>query len=262
MQVSPATTVIPLGPKVSFEEACTLPLACSSHVTLSTAPPTNVLCTPVMTAAIGLYKRLGLPTPENRPPSPIPVVIYGASSVVGSYAVQLAKLSNLRVIGIAGASADIPRELGADEGNANINSCAILLKSQSRLYIYMLTMLHLIYSHRLSRENTLAAGLCDRRRARRPRLLRALRIRLHFHRRLRPHAGQGARASRRVLNDGARERRGSRLAAPEIGDACGADGRPHGTRRERGICGPSVQAARCVDRGREVPGEQGMIMDW
>ncbi|KAF7973887.1 hypothetical protein HWV62_14018 [Athelia sp. TMB] len=94
--VSPASTVIPLGPKVSFEEACTLPLA-------------------FMTAAIGLYKRLGLPPPEDRPPNPIPVIIYGASSVVGSYAVQLAKLSNLRVIGIAGASADIPRELGADE---------------------------------------------------------------------------------------------------------------------------------------------------
>lgn len=74
-----------------------------------------------MTAAIGLYIRLGLPQPDAPAHTPFPIVIYGASSVVGSYAVQLAKLSNLQVIGIAGASKDVPTELGADEGGLFID---------------------------------------------------------------------------------------------------------------------------------------------
>lgn len=42
------------------------------------------------------------------------VIIYGASSSVGAYAVQLAKRTGLYVIGIAGESCDYVNSLGAD----------------------------------------------------------------------------------------------------------------------------------------------------
>ena len=42
------------------------------------------------------------------------VIIYGASTSVGAYAVQLAKKAGLFVVGIAGASKDYAKELGAD----------------------------------------------------------------------------------------------------------------------------------------------------
>jgi NADPH:quinone reductase-like Zn-dependent oxidoreductase len=41
-------------------------------------------------------------------------VIYGASSSVGSYAVQLAKLSGFYVVGIAGAGSEYAKSVGAD----------------------------------------------------------------------------------------------------------------------------------------------------
>lgn len=48
-----------------------------------------------MTAAIGLFVKLGLPTPEapSTASPPIPVLIYGAATTVGVYATQLAKVS-------------------------------------------------------------------------------------------------------------------------------------------------------------------------
>lgn len=47
-----------------------------------------------MTAALGLFERLGLPTPDapSTASPPTPVLIWGASSAVGIYAVQLAKV--------------------------------------------------------------------------------------------------------------------------------------------------------------------------
>jgi NADPH:quinone reductase-like Zn-dependent oxidoreductase len=69
-----------------------------------------------MTAAIGLYKRLSLPLPSSNPePVDSWILINGASSSVGSYAVQLAKLSGLKVLGIAGASKEYAKQVGADE---------------------------------------------------------------------------------------------------------------------------------------------------
>lgn len=61
-----------------------------------------------MTAAVGLYLRLGLPEPWQQPatPPPTPLVIYGAASAVGSYAVQLASRSNIHpLICVAGRGA-------------------------------------------------------------------------------------------------------------------------------------------------------------
>jgi NADPH:quinone reductase-like Zn-dependent oxidoreductase len=42
------------------------------------------------------------------------VIINGASSSVGAYAVQLAKRAGMFVIGIAGSSKDYAKSLGAD----------------------------------------------------------------------------------------------------------------------------------------------------
>ncbi|KAK3111679.1 hypothetical protein LTR53_012829 [Teratosphaeriaceae sp. CCFEE 6253] len=73
-----AHTTFFLPEKTSFEEGAALPLA-------------------AMTAAVGLYAadRLNLPQPWSPAKKPIPLVVYGASSAVGSYVIQLAKRSNI-----------------------------------------------------------------------------------------------------------------------------------------------------------------------
>jgi NADPH:quinone reductase-like Zn-dependent oxidoreductase len=82
-----ASTTFPLGPKTSFEEAATLPLA-------------------AMTAALGLFVKLKIPEPDENGEEPRkaaaaadrePILIWGASSSVGSFAVQLAKKAGLFV---------------------------------------------------------------------------------------------------------------------------------------------------------------------
>ncbi|KAH8918240.1 GroES-like protein [Atractiella rhizophila] len=96
--IVPSHTLFPLPPETSFEEASTYPLA-------------------FMTAAIGLFQKLKLPTPL-KPVSAedkFPILIWGASTSVGAYAVQLAKLSGLEVIGVAGSSTKYAKEIGADE---------------------------------------------------------------------------------------------------------------------------------------------------
>ena len=58
-----------------------------------------------LTAAVGLYgsKKLNLPQPWSPAMEPIPLVIYGASSAVGSYVIQLAQRSNIHpLICVAG----------------------------------------------------------------------------------------------------------------------------------------------------------------
>lgn len=56
-----------------------------------------------MTAAFGLYQRLGLPPPWRPTTTPTPVIIYGAAAAVGSFAIQLARQSNIHpLICIAG----------------------------------------------------------------------------------------------------------------------------------------------------------------
>lgn len=75
--------------KTTFEEAAAIPLA-------------------AMTAAVGLYGHLGLPqpwTPPTEPTEPTPLIIHGASSAVGAYAVQFARKSNIHpLICVAGRS--------------------------------------------------------------------------------------------------------------------------------------------------------------
>ncbi|KAH8918822.1 GroES-like protein [Atractiella rhizophila] len=96
--IVPATTVFPLPPGCTFEEASTYPLA-------------------FMTAALGLFRELQLPTPLDpvQPDKTFPIIVWGASSSVGAFAVQLAKAAGLQVIGVAGSASDYVRELGADD---------------------------------------------------------------------------------------------------------------------------------------------------
>ncbi len=100
--MAPAATTFPLGPKTSFEDAATLPLA-------------------AMTAAIGLFRRLGIAAPDatanhhngyNHHSEAI--VINGASSSVGAFAVQLAKRAGLFVVGVAGSGKAFAKEMGVD----------------------------------------------------------------------------------------------------------------------------------------------------
>jgi NADPH2:quinone reductase len=79
-------TTFHIPDSISFQEAATIPLA-------------------ALTSVVGLYVRLGLPEPWSpaKPKGKHPILIYGAASAVGAFAIQLAKLSGLHpIIGIAG----------------------------------------------------------------------------------------------------------------------------------------------------------------
>ena len=89
--VAPAWTTFKLDPSVKSEVAVTTPLA-------------------FMTAALGLFKNMGLKIPNKET-----IVVNGASSSVGNFVVQLAKIAGMHVIGIAGAGSDYAKEAGADE---------------------------------------------------------------------------------------------------------------------------------------------------
>lgn len=116
--MSPAASVIPLPADLGYEDASTLPLA-------------------IFTAAIGLFIKLGLAELPDLPNKATlgkagqllyrksyrlnfitghneAIVVYGASSSVGAYVVQLAKLAGYFVVAIAGSSADYAKSLGAN----------------------------------------------------------------------------------------------------------------------------------------------------
>ncbi|KAK6079645.1 putative quinone oxidoreductase [Seiridium cupressi] len=96
--VAPDWMTFHIAPTVSFEEAATMPVA-------------------AMTAAIALFPDMKLPTPYDIGESghgagKIPLLIYGITSAVGSFAAKLARLSGIRpIIGIAGRSGDFARTL-------------------------------------------------------------------------------------------------------------------------------------------------------
>lgn len=83
----PAHTTFHISKDVSFDDAATIPLTAG-------------------TAAAGLFESaggLGLPLPIQPATEPLPLVIYGASGSVGTFAVQLAKKANIHpIICIAG----------------------------------------------------------------------------------------------------------------------------------------------------------------
>ena len=89
--IAPVTTTFHIPAKTTYEEAASIPLA-------------------AMTAAVGLFIRLGLPEPYTQgredgkggPPTG-PLLVYGAASSVGAYAIQLAKHANIGpIIAVAG----------------------------------------------------------------------------------------------------------------------------------------------------------------
>ncbi|PWN45176.1 GroES-like protein [Ceraceosorus guamensis] len=98
--VAPACTTWHIHANTTYEQAAALNLA-------------------FLTAAVGLYVTLGLPEPQDNS-QPISgaekqgVIVWGAGSTLGDYAVQLAKKSGLRVIAVAGNSASYVQSLGAD----------------------------------------------------------------------------------------------------------------------------------------------------
>ncbi|KAH8918824.1 GroES-like protein [Atractiella rhizophila] len=96
--VVPSVSLFPLPADTTFEEAATYPMT-------------------FLTAAIGLFSKLQLPTPvcPVKPEEAFPILIWGASSSIGTYAVQLAKLAGLKVIAVAGNASEYAKELGADE---------------------------------------------------------------------------------------------------------------------------------------------------
>ncbi|TVY68914.1 Trans-enoyl reductase [Lachnellula suecica] len=98
--VGPAHTTAHIPDGISFEEAATTGLA-------------------YITAALALYRHLPLPEPWNPAKEATPLVIYGASSAVGAFAVKLAVLSNIHpIIAIAGGGGDIIAPvLRADKGD-------------------------------------------------------------------------------------------------------------------------------------------------
>ncbi|KAF5563221.1 fusarubin cluster-oxidoreductase [Fusarium phyllophilum] len=104
--VSWAYTTIHLPEHTTFQEGATIPFA-------------------AFTAACALYAKLNLPWPTHpfSDDQKVPLVIWGASSAVGSYAVQLAKTSNIHpLICIAGrAQEHVERMIDGSKGDTVID---------------------------------------------------------------------------------------------------------------------------------------------
>ncbi|THV06340.1 dehydrogenase [Dendrothele bispora CBS 962.96] len=95
--VAPSHMFLELPLSWSFEDGSQLAVAC-------------------YTACQCLYQSLGLPSPENPTTTPIDILIWGGSSSVGHFAIQLAKLGGMRVITTASPKHfDRLRTLGVDE---------------------------------------------------------------------------------------------------------------------------------------------------
>lgn len=91
-----SSLVYPIPEGTSFQEAATIPLAFS-------------------TAVQAMFQRLGLPEPSKPTKDAFPILINGATSSVGKYAVQLAKLAGLYVVATGSKrNHEILLSLGAD----------------------------------------------------------------------------------------------------------------------------------------------------
>ncbi|EHY52163.1 Trans-enoyl reductase fsr4 [Exophiala dermatitidis] len=107
--IAPEHTTFHIPASTTFEEAATIPLA-------------------AMTAALGLFVQLGLPEPwvANAHPDNLPkggIVIYGAASAVGAFAVQLARRAGIHPI-IAVAGNGIPFVQSLLKTDTNISAFA------------------------------------------------------------------------------------------------------------------------------------------
>ncbi|UPK92014.1 hypothetical protein LCI18_002949 [Fusarium solani-melongenae] len=78
--IAPEHTVFPIPESIKCEEAATLPLA-------------------AYTAAVALFRTLEFPSPWDRPAtSSRPLIIYGASTAVGAFAIKLARAAGVHPI--------------------------------------------------------------------------------------------------------------------------------------------------------------------
>ncbi len=91
-----ASLVYPIPDSIAFRDAAAVPLA-------------------LATAVQALFQRLGLPEPTAPATSAIPILIYGGSTSVGQYAIQLSKLAGLFVIATGSKrNHELLKQLGAD----------------------------------------------------------------------------------------------------------------------------------------------------
>ncbi|KAK5701191.1 hypothetical protein LTR17_022808 [Elasticomyces elasticus] len=104
--VAKAQATFHLPDKTTFEEGAAIPLA-------------------ALTAVVGMYAadRLALPQPTAPATSSIPLVIYGGSSAVGTYAIQLALRSNIHpIICVAGrAAAHVEKMIDRSKGDTIVD---------------------------------------------------------------------------------------------------------------------------------------------
>jgi NADPH2:quinone reductase len=94
--VAPTETTLLIPGGIDFESAATIPLT-------------------TLAAALALFRRQSLPPPwmKRSPNAPLmPLIIYGASSALGTYAVKLARHSNIHpIVAIGGESASYVKNL-------------------------------------------------------------------------------------------------------------------------------------------------------
>ncbi|KAM0555847.1 hypothetical protein ACHAPJ_006246 [Fusarium lateritium] len=103
--IAPTSTTFHIPSHTTFEEASTIPLA-------------------GLTAAYGLFDTLGLPTPWSAPRPDIgPLVIHGAGTAIGAFAIKLASAAQIHpIIATAGNSIDFVRGLlKPDKGDVVID---------------------------------------------------------------------------------------------------------------------------------------------
>ncbi|KAG9258878.1 alcohol dehydrogenase GroES-like domain-containing protein [Emericellopsis atlantica] len=106
--ILPAHQTFRLPDIVSFEEGATVPLT-------------------ALGAAFALYHNLQLPTSWQRPPDkPTPLLVYGASTAVGAYAIKLAIASSIHPIVAIGSehSCFVRKHLRSEEGDAFLDYTA------------------------------------------------------------------------------------------------------------------------------------------
>ncbi|KAF8846983.1 GroES-like protein [Acephala macrosclerotiorum] len=105
--IAPQHTVFKIPTTTSFEVAATIPLV-------------------ITTAGITLFRRQHLPSPWSPHPSskvPIPFIVYGASGALGTFAIKLARASNIHpIIAIAGGnSSHVPELLDESKGDTMVD---------------------------------------------------------------------------------------------------------------------------------------------
>ena len=62
-----------------------------------------------------MFLNLCLPTPLNPAEKELPLLVYGASTAIGAFAIKLAVLANIHpIIGVAGSGSDLAQSIGCD----------------------------------------------------------------------------------------------------------------------------------------------------